>query len=284
MIDIVVPSQGELTSVTLPSATRPSIDERTVIDLRGLSFVDSAGVVLVAAVARHAVEQGRPVEYHPPARESDCSKYLHRMGVARELGVLGIDARLSPVRWHSAKDRLLQLQSFRSDDGAVDELADTMYRIIAQTASRDLAEPLCQGLSELGANVVEHSSASCGYLALQQYDVGRPGQRISFCIADTGIGLRRSLASSYSVADDEHAVRLAVTEGVSGTGRVGRGHGLADVLASTNGGRLVLWSGSGRAEFRGDRVGGPPLAPRAASFPGTFVHATVIARQDGRSR
>lgn len=69
-------------------------------------------------------------------------------------------------------------------------------------------------LYELVRNVLEHSGSADGAIVAAQ--VTKAG-RLLVVVADSGIGVRASLARSHYVRDDPSAIELAFRPGVTGT-------------------------------------------------------------------
>lgn len=99
---------------------------------------------------------------------------------------------------------------------------------------------------------------------------------MSLVVGDPGRGIRASLKEAgLSPVDDAAAIDLAVQEGVTGTGEVGRGIGLATVTeqAAALGGRVVIHSLSGLLRWPG---GGN--SSKVEPFPGSIVGVSVPCR------
>jgi hypothetical protein len=96
-------------------------------------------------------------------------------------------------------------------------------------------------------------------------------------IADGGVGVRETLSRNPKYAEytttDNDALRHALEMGVSATGEIGRGGGLALVagIAARAGGSLSLRSGSGRVTVYENRKN----SRNVPDFPGTFVRVSL---------
>ncbi|CAA9413345.1 MAG: hypothetical protein AVDCRST_MAG55-1470, partial [uncultured Rubrobacteraceae bacterium] len=142
---------------------------------------------------------------------------------------------------------------------------------------------ICSTLSEICANAAEHGTSSFGaYAAVQAYHhivsgSRRRGEEVLIAIADGGVGVRETLSRNPKYAEetatDNDALRHALEMGVSGTGQIGRGGGLALVagIASRSGGSLSLRSGTGRVTVYESRKN----ARNVPRFPGTFVRVSL---------
>lgn len=273
LVDIEV--CGAFTDVGFTKHVRaPSDNDECVLDLSDATFVDPFGLVVLAALVEDARRADRAVLFRPP-KDDDCATYLHRMGFADVLDSYGIAHRLAQVRRHDTGDRLLELCRFGADFDAADRLAAHVFRIFNDDQPA-LARELYNSVSEIANNVVEHSGASGGFVALQQFRGSLPRPQVSFAIADSGAGLAATLRRTHTVRDDAHALTLAVQRHVTSTGVWGRGAGLYALSHRTRyGGRLQLMSGSYAATFRRGRAM-PTLSAQPDSFAGTAIHVRIV--------
>lgn len=112
-------------------------------------------------------------------------------------------------------------------------------------------------LYEVMDNVMQHSNYQNGYAMLQLHPRSK---RLAVCVADTGIGVQRSLAQSqiYKPKTAFDALTLAVREGVTRNEKTNQGNGLFGLvqIVEQNGGKLNLTSGRGFMSLLGDRVSG----------------------------
>ena len=187
---------------------------------------------------------------------------------------------------------LQELVSFHSEEeipGIINRISEILenkdYRLRERAA-------ICATLSEICSNAVEHGHSPFGaYAAVQAYQHlvsggrGR-GEEVIVAIADGGVGVRQTLSKNPKYAEftttDTDALRHALKMGVSGTGEIGRGGGLAVVgqIAARAGGSLSLRSGSGRVTFYGDRTNSRNVPP----FPGAFVRVSLPRKAVGDGR
>jgi hypothetical protein len=137
----------------------------------------------------------------------------------------------------------------------------------------ELIQPLYAALDEMARNVLEHSTRSHGYVALQRYD--NRGD-ISFAVGDSGIGLRKRLAAAIPVPDDRTAIVRAAQVHVTSIGRPGRGRGISRVIGITgeHRGSVTLISGAASGTFRRG-LPEPELSDLPASYPGTLAHVRL---------
>jgi hypothetical protein len=190
---------------------------------------------------------------------------------------------------------LQELVNFHSEEdipGIISRISEILenkeYRLRERAA-------ICATLSEICANAVEHGASPFGaYAAVQAYHHivsgrhsgpkgGRRGEEVLIAIADGGVGVRETLSRNPKYVEftetDNDALRHALKMGVSGTGEIGRGGGLAVVgqIATRAEGSLSLRSGAGRVTFYGDRTN----SRNVPSFPGTFVRVSLPRKAEG---
>jgi hypothetical protein len=244
------------------------------IDLAEASFVDTYGLVAIACAARQAEEAGQEVVFTGPT-DVNVARYLTRMHVPE---LLPSSADLPAVRYEEElPDRVLEVQSFDSE-GDTERLAGLIYDKLKGTVNRAVPQALFDAICELGANVTQHANAPAGGLmAAQVFRRGRSDEYLVACVGDTGVGVRASLASRYSLASDADAIILAMDEGVSEYADPARGQGLPEVgrLVTGLGGQVVARSGDGRAAF--SRLGGRP--DTVSYLGGTLMGAKIPCRR-----
>ena len=142
-------------------------------------------------------------------------------------------------------------------------------------------------------NVREHSNSSYGAVVCAQYysgkNVGRP--YVSVGVADTGIGVRKSLLGNYpELGDDRGALLKAIQPGVTGATSTMYGH-------SNNAGAGLFYTrrlaevseqyfaiGSGSLMFRTSRAKRRPaddaLTFSVAPYPGTMVSVNFALERE----
>lgn len=267
--------------------------EPVVLDLREVEFVEPAGICGLAALLEFLIPRSEDVGVVLSGR--DVPAYLERMNFFRLFGdrvqtnadVLSLEAR----QRHNP-GTLQELVNFQEEEeipGIINRISEILenqgYRLRERVA-------VCSVLSEICANAAEHGSSSFGaYAAVQAYHHivsgrhgARPGERqgeeVLVAIADGGVGIRETLSRNPALAEhtttDNDALRQALIMGVTGTGEVGRGGGLALVaqIASRSGGSLSLRSGSGRITVYENRKN----SRNVPAFPGTFVRVSLPRR------
>lgn len=135
-------------------------------------------------------------------------------------------------------------------------------------------------LYELLDNVFQHSQSPTGFFMFQ---VQAERRRLSFAIADQGIGILNSFAGSkYKPASALDAITLAVQRGVTRNQETNMGNGLwgATEIAARSMGQITV-SSSGSAIFfkrmRGDAITVPVVGILDQHCPGTIIDAQIDA-------
>lgn len=111
------------------------------------------------------------------------------------------------------------------------------------------AEPIRYIMSELIRNVLEHALSKYGAIVCAQYY--KKSNTVRIGIADTGIGIWKSINQSYNPKNDMDAIRLALTPGITGTTKreggteqnAGAGLFFIKSIASVNSDFFVMYSG-----------------------------------------
>ena len=254
------------------------------IDCSGVRFADPYGTLVLLAIGLSApFRRGRAWGLVLP-RDPAVLSWLGRCGARRlvdELYVVdGPPAADTADRRDMAPDPVLL------EVALVREGSD-VHRAVARIKARaDLllvsrlgysglaADRFTVAMAEVCQNIVDHSGGP-GLALAQCYLRAGGAPEIRLAVADTGIGVRASLAPRYAGSapgawNDRTAVRLAIRRGVTGSGDPDRGLGLAAVadLVRAWGGALRLRSGTAACDV-GTRLG---VIGGLATFPGTQVN------------
>src|SRR5215207_2362847 len=262
--------------------------EAVVLDLRPVEFVEPSGLCGLAALLELLISRSEEVGLALSGR--NVPAYLERMNFFRIFGdrvKTNADVSALEERRRGNPGTLQELVNFHSEE----EIPGIINRIseILENKEYGLREraAICATLSEICANAVEHGHSPFGaYAAVQAYQHivsgprsrgERQGEEVLVAIADGGVGVRETLSRNPNYAKftetDNDALRHALKMGVSGTGEVGRGGGLAVVgqISARAGGSLSLRSASGRVTYYGDRTS----SRNVSDFPGTFVRVSL---------
>lgn len=305
-LGIDVHSRGAMSGVLSLGSLDPAFTaaskvdgESVILDLRGVEFVEPAGICGLAALLEFLIPRSEEVELALSGR--DVAAYLERMDFFRLFGGrvrTNLDLSSLEERQRHNPGTLQELINFQTEaeiPGVVQRIAE-----ILETMGYRLRErvDICSTLSEVCANAAEHGLADGlidgdasapgfgAYAAVQAYNHvvsggsrgdRRGGEEVLVAIADGGPGIRDTLARNPANADfvatDNDALRHALQMGVSSSGEVGRGGGLTLVaqIAARAGGSLSLRSGSGRVTAYRDRTN----SRNVPAFPGAFVRVSL---------
>ncbi len=176
--------------------------------------------------------------------EAKSRHYLVRMGLFKLLGVeSGID-----VVEHEEAGRFIPLSLIKTSEDLsrfITEMIPLLH------AGPEQAKTLGYIISELVRNVLEHAEAQNGAVLCAQYYQKSNSIRIG--IADTGVGIRKTISRFHQAPTDLEAIRLALTPGITGTTsreggteqNAGAGLFFIKSIAAVNRDFFVLYSGSG---------------------------------------
>ena len=290
-LELNVSGRGAMSGVLTMGSLDPAFaaaskvsGEPVVLDLSTVEFVEPAGLCGLAALLDFLCERCEDVSLTLPGR--NVPAYLERMDFFRLFGGrISTNADLASLeeRRRHNPGTLQELVNFHTEEeipGIIERISEILenqgYRLRERVA-------ICSTLSEICANAAEHGTSSFGaYAAVQAYHhivsgSRRRGEEVLIAIADGGVGVRETLSRNPKYAEetatDNDALRHALEMGVSGTGQIGRGGGLALVagIASRSGGSLSLRSGTGRVTVYESRKN----ARNVPRFPGTFVRVSL---------
>ena len=284
-------SRGAMSGVLTMGSLDPAFEAAThvggepvVLDLRTVEFVEPAGLCGLAALLEYLIPRCEEVNLALAGR--DVPAYLERMNFFRLFGGrvrTNVDVTSLEERRRHNPGTLQELVNFHTEQeipGIIERISEILenqsYRLRERVA-------ICSVLSEVCANAAEHGASSFGaYAAVQAYHhivsgPRRRGEEVLVSIADGGVGVRETLSRNPKYAEqtttDNDALRLALEMGVSATGEIGRGGGLALVarIAADSGGSLSLRSGTGRVTVYENRKN----SRNVPEFPGTFVRVSL---------
>jgi anti-sigma regulatory factor (Ser/Thr protein kinase) len=170
-------------------------------------------------------------------------------------------------------DRHLAVVQYQTSDEqhkVVNNLLEITMRSLQ--LDRSLLAGLEWAINEITDNVLNHSdSADGGFIQLATMK-----ERVAFCVADCGRGIRASLREAIpNLASDAAAIGHAVRAGVTRNKDVGQGNGLSGTLkiATETGG--VFHVQSGLADACWIENGAVENRPLKAGFDGTFIDVQI---------
>jgi hypothetical protein len=207
--------------------------------------------------------------------------YLKSLGLFRLLQASGISVDDRDIAGRSDPQLILPLTRFDTES-EVEALTNKAYDSLSASGlgPANLRPLVSETFGELALNAVQHSESPIGAYGLIQFYEFSGGQRFVCCVADGGIGIRRSLERNpelrQRVPYDWAAVELATRERVSGTLDPMRGIGLYGVAEDMRkpGRNLIIHSGIGSLQIS-EQV--ESRAVRTRLFPGTLAYASIPA-------
>jgi hypothetical protein len=205
---------------------------------------------------------------------------------------LGFEPERLPEE-HEEAGRFLSLRAIATSADLSALLAD-LVPLLHLGDEPERARAVQYAMSEMVTNTIEHSASVAGAVVCAQFYPGKtPDSRryVSIGIADTGRGVRTSLATNYpDLESDEEAVLKALEPGVTGavSGMYGSVDNAGAGLFITRRLCAATWSYfglySGDAFFVTSIAERPPsdlqLVRTVAPFPGTVVCVELDVRRD----
>ena len=169
--------------------------------------------------------------------------YLERMGLFE---FLGIESGIS-IKEHESAGRFIPINQIRNSDELSQFIKEMIPLLHLQPKQ---VEPIRYVVSELVRNVIEHAGSPTGAIVSAQYY--QKSNRIGIGIADTGVGIKKTINQSHAAASHLQAIGLALTPGITGTTRreggtefnAGAGLFFIKTIAKVNRDFFMLYSGN----------------------------------------
>lgn len=237
-------------------------EQHLLLDLSSVSWATPFSLVTLAAFLDHFHESAKGIRLICPL-DAACRQYLVASGFLQQLpkkvGVVrGDDLRLaapSGAETVLAVTRLDREQDIAEVSTRVETRLDEMLGTGDPEWTRTKGAVL-NTLGELCENIFLHADYDVGWVGAQRYwNRYQDRHWVEICIADTGQGIRRSLASSYPELmelSDGQVVQRAVEEELSRLteSERHRGHGFHNLKKATReyDGSFYLRSGAGAVE------------------------------------
>jgi len=139
--------------------------------------------------------------------EAASKHYLKRMGLFK---LLKIVTEIKMIE-HEPAGRFIPLTQI-TDSMTLTKFITNMIPLLHLQLNH--AESIRYIVSELVRNVLEHSSSADGALVSAQYY--KKSNSIRIGIADTGVGIRKTIRQSHTAKNDLDAIRLALSPGITG--------------------------------------------------------------------
>jgi hypothetical protein len=226
-------------------------EESVIVDCTALRATAPTFLLRLRAFAEWHLHRGHTVRIIVPTNRA-VATHMARMGVDSGLPeetFIGLP-KLEPGKGSAVLIPITQLQEFPD----VDELGERLFDLFV-AHSDDVAvfaDAMQMAAGELCGNAVEHGANELGcYVAAQRYE--RPHRHTVLALGDLGIGIPAHLRKRFpGLRGDRSALREAVKEGVTATGKSERGIGFTSVIEGARGPKMryaTLDIHSGRAQL-----------------------------------
>lgn len=254
--------------------------QEVTVDLRACNFVRPATALWCTVYSLLAKLRGSNCAVWVPTNMG-VSVYLKSLGLFRILQNNGIEVDDRDILDKRDPKLVLPLTRFDCVSQA-DDLANRANDLLRRSGlgAGNIYPVVSETFAELAMNAVEHAESSIGaYGLIQFYGLGT-GRKFVCCVADGGIGVRRSLeknpAHRNRIPYDWAAIELATRERISGTLNRMRGIGLYGVAEDMRkpGRQLIIHSGIGSLKISKDMQS---EAHRTRLFPGTLAYVEIPA-------
>lgn len=223
------------------------------LDATRLRFAVPTFLLRLRAFAEWHTDRGHRVKILCPP--SHVGTYMALMEIDRGLPkgtFVGLPKLPSTAKPNS--DVLIPITQLREFED-VDRLGEKLVEMFL-AHSDDVAvfaNAMHLGVSELCGNAVEHGANPLGcYVAAQRYE--RPHRHVVLALGDLGIGIPSHMRRRFKdLKGDRRALRRAVKEGVTATGKAERGIGFSSLMEGALGPQTryaTLDLHSGRASLR----------------------------------
>src|SRR3989344_2603926 len=184
--------------------------------------------------------------------EATSKHYLERMGLFK---LLGIKSDIE-ITIHEPAGRFIPLTTIIDSRGLSSFITDMIPLLHLQP---DQAEPIKYVISELVRNVIEHAQSEKGAIVCAQYY--KKSHTIRIGIADTGIGIKKSINVSHNAPTNLDAIKLALTPGITGATRreggtefnAGAGLFFTKSIAKVNRDFFMIYSGNAMYKLLKDK-------------------------------
>lgn len=175
--------------------------------------------------------------------EATSKHYLERMGLFK---FLGIESGMNIIE-HESAGRFIPLTQIKDSD-ALSRFLIEMTPLLHLDQKH--TQPIRYIVSELVRNVIEHAASPHGAVVSAQYF--RKTNTIRIGVADTGVGILKTIRNSHPAINDSDAIRLALIPGITGTTRTeggtefnaGAGLFFIKSIANVNRDFFMIYSGT----------------------------------------
>ncbi len=167
----------------------------------------SAHPVVLAMIASRGltVKSGKVVCDEVSARSGH---YLERMKLFE---ILGVKSGIA-ISEHDSSGRFVPLTQIKNSSEQTNFITEMIPMLHLEPYH---AESIRYVVSELVRNVLEHSESKDGAIVAAQYH--QKSNMIRIGIADTGVGIKKTINQSHKAWTDIDAIKLALIPGITGT-------------------------------------------------------------------
>lgn len=220
-----VPGARDKTAIARFSAQIAAMDHHPNVEFsfRNVDFVTPGWMLLVVRALRSFREDRPGTHCKVVDATTSAMTYAGHAGFfdalglkwGRPIGEAQDSSTFLPITSRKIQDLFTNQPMFRAAGDIIQEDAENLSAILAQSREGILFDTLSYAIREIIRNVVEHSQADEFLIAAQCWPVSGVAE---ISIADAGIGIAAGLASNgkYSPSDDVEALSLATRPGVSG--------------------------------------------------------------------
>ncbi|MBU7590658.1 MAG: DUF4325 domain-containing protein [Sphingopyxis terrae] len=238
-----------------------------IIDLSNLSSITSSVIPPIASFLRYTLQQNKiEYEYIPP-KDSNLASRIANTGLAHYID----HRKYEKPKIKTSRPALVQFLNGPECDAVSDRVINAVLR--TTKLERQHITALEWALSEITDNVINHSQSPVGgfliHHKVQNSDI------IEFTVADSGIGIPRSLG----IADETEALQQAIQEGVTRNKESNQGNGLYGTyrLSCSSSGLFSIRSRKGSLYVT--REGETHVRRENAPYVGTIVNCQIDCSQ-----
>lgn len=201
-----------------------------ILDARAVRFAVPTFLLRLRAFVDWHLHRGHSVTVLAPTNRA-VAVYMARMGLEDGLPT-GVFSGFPPPGNSANSDVLIPITRLREFQ-EVDELGERVYQLFMGHSDDEVAvfaSAMHMAVSELCANAVEHGANPHGcYVAAQRYE--RPHRHTTLALGDLGVGIPDHMLGRFpELRGDRTALREALKEGVTSTGREERGIGFSSLI------------------------------------------------------
>lgn len=241
--EIVLPKHvNESWSKTLMDRLDKELESNEVVLLNAtnVNWISPCGTILLADFALKRLSIGKRVKIKMP-ENGDTKLYIENSGLLKITTSTNINNAIDTNN--------VQLRLLKAMEPMVPEDLTEFVTSRAINVGEDEKYLLRMWMTELLTNANDHAKSSSGFWICGRYDPN--SQNIRICVADSGIGIKKSLVDSRKLPhniSDAKAIERALEEGM--TSRKGKTGGLGlkhiSSYVKTHGGSMTIFSGSGK--------------------------------------